>query len=218
FKGSVTFQSWLAQTQLRSVDLEKEAVLGRERERHGLALSWSRRAGAYLRAQRLVAWPRQFDVPDTAAIAHVDHLRGHHIGFTPPDAEMLRPRRQQAALPDREGRMTRARHAKRRSVGLDAYGIALSALHHHFDQIGPADEIRNVSTVGSLVEGARRVDLHDLAIAHHRDPVGHAERLALIVGNEQGSDTEGRLHLLDFDLQFLAQFEIERAERLVEQQ
>ena len=69
-----------------------------------------------------------------------------------------------------------------------------------------------------LVDLLRRADLDDAAMVEHGDAVGHRQRFALIVGDEDKGEAERALQALQLALHLLAQLEIERAERLVEQQ
>ena len=71
---------------------------------------------------------------------------------------------------------------------------------------------------GPLVELARRAELLDAAVVEHGDAVGEGERLLLVVRHEDEGDAEVALDLLQLDLHLLAELEVERAERLVEQQ
>ena len=86
---------------------------------------------------------------------------------------------------------------------------------HH---VGHAEEVGDEQGRRALVDLARRADLVDPALVHDGDPVAHAERLFLVVGDED----EGRPHLLlqrlQLDPQLAADFRVERAERLVEKQ
>ena len=61
-------------------------------------------------------------------------------------------------------------------------------------------------------------DLLDPARFNDRDAVAHRQRLLLVVGDEHEGDAGLALDLLELDLHLLAQLEVERAERLVEQQ
>ena len=61
-------------------------------------------------------------------------------------------------------------------------------------------------------------DLLDPAVVHDRDPVRHRQRLLLVVGDVDEGDPDLALDLLQLDLQALAELQVERAERLVEQQ
>src|ERR1700744_2156964 len=42
-------------------------------------------------------------------------------------------------------------------------------------------ELRDIKLLGLVIDGFRRADLDDGAVAHHRDAIGHRHRLALIV-------------------------------------
>ncbi len=55
-------------------------------------------------------------------------------------------------------------------------------------------------------------------MVENRDPVGHRQRLALVVGDEDESDAERAAAGLQLLLHLLAQLQVERAQRLVEQQ
>ena len=69
-----------------------------------------------------------------------------------------------------------------------------------------------------LVDLGGRADLLDAALVEHRDAVAHRERLALVVGDEDERDADVALDLLQLDLHLLAELEVERTERLVEEQ
>ena len=56
------------------------------------------------------------------------------------------------------------------------------------------------------------------AVVEDGDAVGHRQRLALVVGDEDEGDAERPLQALQFLLHLLAQLQVERAERFVEQQ
>ena len=60
--------------------------------------------------------------------------------------------------------------------------------------------------------------LLDDAVVHDRDGVGHRHGLFLVVGHVHKGDADLALNLLELDLHRAAQLEVERAERLVEQQ
>ena len=106
-------------------------------------------------------------------------------------------------------------------LGPDAHraGHADQRLRHlALQQVGGAHEAGDEGGGGLLVELDRGGDLLDEAVAEDRDPVAHRERLLLVVGDEHERDAEVALHLLELDLHLAAQLEVERAERLVEQQ
>jgi hypothetical protein len=86
------------------------------------------------------------------------------------------------------------------------------------NHVGGADEFSDECGGRFHVQIARGVDLFDAALVEHGDAVGHRQRFGLIMGDEDESDAELALQLLQFALHLLAQFQIERAERLIEQQ
>ena len=55
-------------------------------------------------------------------------------------------------------------------------------------------------------------------MVHNDNAVAHGERLFLVVGDVDKGDAGTLLDALEFDLHILSQLEVERAERLVEQQ
>jgi hypothetical protein len=57
-----------------------------------------------------------------------------------------------------------------------------------------------------------------LPLIHDRETVRHGERLFLVVGDEDERDAGLVLQPLELDLHVLAQLQIERRQRLVEQQ
>jgi len=86
------------------------------------------------------------------------------------------------------------------------------------ENVGAADEVRDECGPRSCVQLPRRVELLDASFAEHCDAVRHAERLALVMRDEHECDSEALLQALELGLHFLAQLQVERAERLVEQQ
>ena len=90
--------------------------------------------------------------------------------------------------------------------------------HHTVEDVALADEIGNKSVLRLVVYVDRRADLLDAAFGHDDNGVGHRERLFLIVRNEHEGDAHGLLDLLQLLLHVLAQLEVERGERLVQQQ
>ena len=85
-------------------------------------------------------------------------------------------------------------------------------------QIGAAQELGHEPRAGALVERARLADLLQPASVHDADAVGHAEGFFLVVRDEHRRDTDGSLNLANGAPQLLANFRVERTERLVEQQ
>ena len=69
-----------------------------------------------------------------------------------------------------------------------------------------------------VVDGVAVPDLVDLSLAHHRDVVGHRQGLALIVGDVDERDSDTLLDGAELRAHVLAELQIERRQRLVEQQ
>ncbi|ANH38029.1 hypothetical protein I601_1597 [Nocardioides dokdonensis FR1436] len=86
------------------------------------------------------------------------------------------------------------------------------------EDVGGADEGGDVLRLGLLVDLARRAELDDAPLVEDGDPVAEGEGLLLVVGDEHEGDAELTLQGLQLDLHLLAQLEVERPERLVEEQ
>ncbi len=86
------------------------------------------------------------------------------------------------------------------------------------EQIGGAEEGRDKRVGRMVIHRMRLAHLHHPTARHHGQPVGHDHGLLLIVGDEQEGNAHLRLNALELDLHLLAQLEIERAQRLIEQQ
>ena len=71
---------------------------------------------------------------------------------------------------------------------------------------------------GLVVDHLRPVELLDAPARHHGDAIAHRHRLLLVVRDVHEREVELALHALELDLHLAAQLEVERAERLVEQQ
>src|SRR5215472_2500844 len=85
------------------------------------------------------------------------------------------------------------------------------------EDIGDADEAGDELGRGLLVALQGGTDLLDPAARHHRHAVAHGKRLLLVVGDVDEGDANLFLDLLQLDLHLLAQLEVQRSERLVEQ-
>src|SRR5690606_12002248 len=79
------------------------------------------------------------------------------------------------------------------------------------------DEVRDEGIARLLVEVARRGYLLDLALMEYRHPVGHGQRLALVVGHVDHGHAQALVDVLDLHLHVLAQLLVQRTERLVHQ-
>ena len=86
------------------------------------------------------------------------------------------------------------------------------------EEVGRADETGDERRGRSVVDLLRSAHLFDATFVEHRDPGAHRQRLTLVVGDEHERDADGVLDRLELDLHLLAELEVERAERLVEQQ
>ena len=87
-----------------------------------------------------------------------------------------------------------------------------------FDDVGAADKIGDEPRARPLVDFLGVADLLDPSVIEDGDPVGHRQRFALVVRDEDEGEAERVLQGLQLALHRLAQFQVERAERLVEQQ
>ena len=70
----------------------------------------------------------------------------------------------------------------------------------------------------AIVDLLGRADLLDLAVVHDDDPVGHRQRLLLVVRDVERGDAEPVLQFAQLDPHLGAQLGVEVRERLVEQQ
>ena len=85
-------------------------------------------------------------------------------------------------------------------------------------KIGLANERCDKPVDRMLIDVARRPHLLQLACRHHADPVRHGQRLFLIMRHENEGDAGFGLQAFQLDLHFLAQLQIERRKRFVQQQ
>ena len=89
---------------------------------------------------------------------------------------------------------------------------------HALKQVGLTNERGDELAGRRLVDLLGRANLLQHAIVHDRDAVAHGERLFLIVRHVEERDVKLALEALELELHLLAQLEIERTQRLVEQQ
>ena len=89
---------------------------------------------------------------------------------------------------------------------------------HAFEQVGLANKRSDKLAGRRLVDLLGRANLLQHTVVHDRDTVAHGERLFLIVRHVEERDVELALEALELELHLLAQLEIERTQRLVEQQ
>ena len=134
-----------------------------------------------------------------------DRLPGRH------ERDLLRPH----ADAHLAGGLLAGRDVELRAVvGLDVFGVD----DLRVDQVRDPEEVGDERGPGALVEVGGRARLLDLAAVHDRDRVGHAHGLLLVVRHVHERDADLLLDPLELDLQLLAQAQVERAERLVEEQ
>ena len=69
-----------------------------------------------------------------------------------------------------------------------------------------------------MVDGLRGADLLHPALVHHRDPVRHCQRLFLVVRHVDERDADLPLDALELELHRLPELQIERAQRLVQEE
>ena len=86
------------------------------------------------------------------------------------------------------------------------------------DDVRRADEARDETGDRPFVDVFGAADLLDLALRHHGEAVAHHERLFLVVGHVHERDADLALDAHQLELHLLAELEVERAERLVEQE
>ncbi len=130
--------------------------------------------------------------------------------------DLLRPHRHLDRVPRRRGGQ-RDDNAVAGAVGQHRV-VAVHAVDPATDQVRRADEAGHETRRRALVDLPRRAELVDHAGVHHGDAVGHGQRLTLVVGHVHERDADLALDALEFHLHLLAQLQVERAERLVEQQ
>ena len=74
------------------------------------------------------------------------------------------------------------------------------------------------AVAGREYSSAGSATCSSLPVAHDADPVGHGQRLLLVVGDEQGGGAEPLLQGADLLAQLQPDLGVERGQRLVEQQ
>ncbi|MPL88368.1 hypothetical protein SDC9_34388 [bioreactor metagenome] len=104
------------------------------------------------------------------------------------------------------------------AADLDLGAFALAAQDPAGQEVGGADEIRDIGRGGVVIKLLRAALLGDAALLHHHDAVRHHQRLGLVMGDHDEGDADLLVQVLHLDLHLLAEFRIERRERLVEQQ
>ena len=149
----------------------------------------------------LVVNPLEDDADDLAADLPVGRICQHDVLRTQDrrDAGALRHVIDTVKQPARKARLERPGH--------DAV-----------EQVAVADEVRNERVLRLVVDILRLADLLDLAFLHDHDLVRHGQRFFLVVRDVDKGNAEFVVHRLEFELHLLAHLEVERAERLIEEQ
>ena len=86
------------------------------------------------------------------------------------------------------------------------------------EDVALADEVRHEGVLGLVVDALRRAYLLDAAAVHDDHGVAHGQGLLLVVRYIYERDAQLLLDALELVLHVLAQPQVERAQRLVEQQ
>jgi hypothetical protein len=76
---------------------------------------------------------------------------------------------------------------------------------------------RLASPMKSAIDVLSAAHLFNATTAHDDDPIRHGQCFFLIVSHEHEGDSELRLEMFKLDLDALAQLQIERAQRLIQQ-
>ena len=145
------------------------------------------------------------------------------VAYAPGDADGATSDAHRLGPHDRGRRASaQPRHAGRIPLA-DASGghpVRPGAGLHHVDGklIGAADEVGHELGLRTGIDVAWLADLLDLTFAEHGDAIGHRERLLLIVRDVDEGDADLTLHRLQQALELLAEPQVERSERLIQQQ
>src|SRR6185436_18218616 len=132
------------------------------------------------------------------------------------DPQLLGPDRHEHPLTSRRGPGERLAEAPP-ALHLDGRTAAGALANRARKQIAHADEVRDEGRPRPVVDVARRRQLDDPAAIHDRDQIGHREGFFLIVRHVDERDAHLAVHALQLELHLLAELEVERAERLVEE-
>ena len=84
-------------------------------------------------------------------------------------------------------------------------------------EIHLANEVGDEAAAGLVIQRDGAAKLLDAPLVHDRDPVGHCQRLFLIMRHVDDRDAQAGVQRLDFDLKFFAQLLIEGTEWFIHQ-
>ena len=102
-------------------------------------------------------------------------------------------------------------------AGLELRGVARDVADPAGEYVVLADERGDEAVGRAVVDLLRHGDLLQPALRHHADAVGHRQRLALVVGDVDECDVGALLDGAQLGPHMLAQLQVERRQRLVEQ-
>src|SRR6476661_3870247 len=133
------------------------------------------------------------------------------------EVECLRPRERLDGLIDHDVAVL-ARPHRQSGAGGDLDDVAIDPQGASEKAIVRTDETCDERCPRLVIKLLRRADLLEPPGVHHGDAIGQHERFRLVVRDVDEGRAEVCLQLLELDLHVFAQLEIERTERLVEQQ
>src|SRR5262249_20738164 len=139
---------------------------------------------------------------------------GLHVEVLGPDRDADRV----AALRAHATAVDRADRPVAHPIQSHGHALVVAVAHHAAEQQGLADEVAYELVRGSLIQLTRRSGLLDDPLAQDRDAIRQAERLDLIVRDEEDREIEALLEQLDLDAHLFAQLRVEVAEGLVEEE
>ena len=171
-----------------------------------------RRGAAVPRHQRLSVHVHV----DHAVAAHVDHV-AHRAAQR---AVRAGPSCARRGLPDAAapGRWPARRRPCASRAGPAPAAATRRPPRRRRDQVGVADELGHEARGRTPVDVGARAGLFDGAGAHHDNAVGHAHGLFLVVRDKDEGDAQPGLQVLELKLHALAQLQVQRRQRLVQQQ
>src|SRR5215207_37682 len=132
-------------------------------------------------------------------------------------AKLLRPERHRHLLAIRE-RTTRFNTDRARAFEFYFHDRSVLRPDHSIDKIRLSDKVCDILACGAFIDFLRGSNLKHDALTHHSDPVTHGQGFLLVMRDINESNSHLALKGLELELHFLAQFEVERAKRLVEQE
>jgi hypothetical protein len=121
--------------------------------------------------------------------------------------------------PDRDVDVRAGREARRVAGDLDASRVAATiARDARAQEVHRADELRHEARAWRRIDLLGPAHLLDGAVVHDDDPVGHGERLLLVVRDQDRGDAKAALQRADLPAQVQAHARVERGKRFVEQE